>query len=307
MGERTGTPTGRNEGMIHAKKKWGALDNGIVIAVVLAGAYFTYRIQGSLHYQWNWAAIPQYLFRFDAELGRWIPNLLIEGLLTTLRLSIWSTVLATVIGTVMALLRISNSLFLRLAGGTYVGLVRNMPPLVLVFIFYYFIGDQLLPRMGIDQWVQGLSQDAEATLRFLFGPLNLLVPFLSALLTLALFEGAYITEIIRAGILSIEKGQWEAASALGMTPAERMRHIILPQAIPRMLPPLAGQFISTIKDSAIVSVISIQELTFQGMELMASTYLTFEIWITITGLYLLLTLSFSLAVSALESRLRIRA
>jgi polar amino acid transport system permease protein len=133
------------------------------------------------------------------------------------------------------------------------------------------------------------------------------VPFLSALLTLALFEGAYITEIIRAGILSIEKGQWEAASALGMSPAERMRHIILPQAIPRMLPPLAGQFISTIKDSAIVSVISIQELTFQGMELMASTYLTFEIWITITGLYLLLTLSFSLAVSVLESRLRIRA
>ena len=290
--------------MIDSRKKWGAVDNGIVLAILLLGIYLTYRIQASLHYQWNWKVIPQYLFRFDAEAGRWIPNLLVEGLLTTLRLSIWSTVLATIIGTVMALLRISKSLFLRLIGSTYVGLVRNMPPLVLVFIFYYFLGDQILPRVGIDQWIQGLAPGTRNMIVFFFGPLNLLVPFLSALITLALFEGAYITEIIRAGILSIEQGQWEAASALGMTPGERMRHIILPQAVPRMLPPLAGQFISTIKDSAIVSVISIQELTFQGMELMAATYLTFEIWITITGLYLLLTLSCSLAASRIESLIR---
>ncbi len=290
--------------MIHAKKKWGPLDNGIAIFVVMAAVYLFYRIQTTLHYQWNWGAIPQYLFRFDAESGRWIPNLLVEGLLTTVRLSVWSTVLATFIGTIMALQRISKRLFFRLTGSAYVSLVRNMPPLVLVFIFYYFLGDQLLPRMGIDQWIQGLSPGAKGTLVWLLGPLNLLVPLLSALLTLALFEGAYITEIIRAGILSIEAGQWEAASALGMTPAQRMRYIILPQAVPRMLPPLAGQFISTIKDSAIVSVISIQELTFQGMELMAATYFTFEIWITITGLYLLLTLSCSLVVSRIENHIR---
>jgi polar amino acid transport system permease protein len=290
--------------MIHDQKKWGALDNGIIIGVILSVLYLAYRIQATLHYQWNWGAIPQYLFRFDMEAGRWVPNLLVEGLLTTLRLSIWSTVLATFIGTVMALQRIGKSLFFRLVGGTYVGMVRNMPPLVLVFIFYYFLGDQLLPRMGIDQWIQDLEPGTRSVLFFFFGPLNLLVPFLSALITLALFEGAYITEIIRAGIQSIERGQWEAASALGMGPWARMRHIILPQAIPRMLPPMAGQFISTIKDSSIVSVISIQELTFQGMELMASTYFTFEIWITITGLYLLLTLSCSLAVSRMEHLIR---
>jgi polar amino acid transport system permease protein len=83
-----------------------------------------------------------------------------------------------------------------------------------------------------------------------------------------------------------------------------MRLIILPQAIQRILPPLAGQFISTIKDSAIVSVISIQELTFQGMELMSTTYFTFEIWITITVMYLILTLSCSLGVAKLESYVR---
>ena len=131
-------------------------------------------------------------------------------------------------------------------------------------------------------------------------------PFLSALITLAIFEGAYITEIIRAGIQSIEQGQWEASSALGFNSLQRMRYVILPQAIQRILPPLAGQFISTIKDSAIVSVISIQELTFQGMELMASTYLTFEIWITITILYLTLTLSCSSIVDRFEKHFQKR-
>jgi polar amino acid transport system permease protein len=130
--------------------------------------------------------------------------------------------------------------------------------------------------------------------------------FLSALVTLAIFEAAYIAEIVRAGIESIERGQWEASHALGLSWWQQMRHIILPQATQRILPPLAGQFISTIKDSAIVSVISIQELTFQGMELMSATYLTFEVWITITVLYLLLTLTLSLAVGRLEVFMRKR-
>jgi len=123
---------------------------------------------------------------------------------------------------------------------------------------------------------------------------------------LALYEGAYITEIIRAGIQSIERGQWEASSALGFTSWQRMRHVIFPQATIRILPPLAGQVISTIKDSAIVSVISIQELTFQGMELMSATYLTFEVWITITLMYFLVTFTCSLAVRRLELTLQRR-
>jgi polar amino acid transport system permease protein len=82
-----------------------------------------------------------------------------------------------------------------------------------------------------------------------------------------------------------------------------MRHVILPQALRRILPPLTGQFISTVKDSSIVSVISIQELTFQGLELMAATYLTFEVWITVVALYLLVTLTLSLSARKLEARL----
>ena len=124
------------------------------------------------------------------------------------------------------------------------------------------------------------------------------------MITLALLEGAYIGEIVRAGINSIEKGQWEAARALGLRRWQLMRHVVLPQAFQRMIPPLAGQVISTIKDSAIVSVISIQELTFQGMELMASTYLTFEVWTTVTLLYFALTYGCSRFAGRLETRLQ---
>ncbi len=290
--------------MFEKKIKITVLDATVLLIVTAAGVYLVYRIQAGLHYRWHWSAIPQYLFRFDTVAGSWRPNVLVLGLLTTIRLSIWATALATIIGTVMGLLRVSPGLFNRLIGGTYVEIVRNLPPLVLVFIFYFFIGDQILPALGTERLVSGISGSGRTLLRVLFAPPALLVPFLSALVTLALFEGAYITEIVRSGIQSIEAEQWEAAAALGFTRSQQMRHVILPQAVQRILPPLAGQFISTIKDSAIVSVISIQELTFQGMELMATTYFTFEIWITITGLYLLLTLSCSLAVERLEIRLR---
>jgi len=290
--------------LFEKKIKITVLDATVLLIVTAAGLYLVYRIQAGLHYRWHWSAIPQYLFRFDTVTGSWRPNVLVLGLLTTIRLSLWATVLATIIGTVMGLLRVSSNLFNRLIGGTYVEIVRNLPPLVLVFIFYFFIGDQILPALGTERLVSGISGSGRSLLGVLFAPPALLVPFLSALLTLALFEGAYITEIVRSGIQSIEAGQWEAAAALGFTKSQQMRHIILPQAVPRILPPLAGQFISTIKDSAIVSVISIQELTFQGMELMATTYFTFEIWITITGLYLMLTLSCSLAVERFEIYLR---
>ena len=109
---------------------------------------------------------------------------------------------------------------------------------------------------------------------------------------------------IAFGIQSIEKGQWEASYALGLSWSRQMRHVILPQAIQRILPPLAGEFINTIKNSSIVSIISIQELTFQGMELMAATYLTFEIWLTIMGMYLILTLLLSLGAARFENYIR---
>lgn len=274
--------------------------------ILLAGAvWLAYRINVAIDYDWKWQSIPQYFFRFDAATGKWTSNLILQGFFTTVRLSIWATILALVIGTVMGMFRSGSGLFKRLVGGTYVELTRNIPPLVLIFIFYYFVSSRIMPFLGIEDCMRDLSGGTRSFMSVCFAPPERFPAFLSALVTLAIFEGAYITEIVRAGIQSVEKGQHEASAALGFSWRQRMRHVILPQAFRRILPPLAGQFISTIKDSAIVSAISIPELTFQGMELMSSTYLTFEIWITITLLYLALTLSCSLAASRLEKRFRI--
>lgn len=290
--------------MLKQKTKFTATDLVLSLLLLSAVIYAGYKIHIGFSYKWNWGAIPQYFLRYDAEINSWVPNILLQGFFTTIRLSIWATIFATLIGTVMGLFRVSHSLFKRLIGGTYVELIRNLPPLVIIFIFYFFVGDQILPLFGVEEFIRNSSEGTQAVFEVFFAPPALLSAFLSALITLSLFEGAYITEIVRAGIQSIEKGQWEASAALGFTRWQQMRYVVLPQAVQRILPPLAGQFISTIKDSAIVSVISIQELTFQAMELMSSTYLTFEIWITITVMYLMLTLTCSLAVERLEIYMR---
>jgi polar amino acid transport system permease protein len=290
---------------VTARKLKVSLLDVVILLALLGGALFVlHRIRDGIHYRWEWEAIPQYLWRRDPVGGTWVANVLMLGFFTTVRLSLWATLFAILIGTGMGLLRVSASRFRRWAGSAYVELTRNTPPLVLVFIFYYFIGEQLLPTMGLEALIRRQSSEMQALLTTLLAPPGRLAPFVSAVVTVSIFEGAYITEIIRAGIQSIERGQREAALALGLTRSQCMRHVILPQAVRRILPPLGGQFISTIKDSAIVSVISIQELTFRGMELMSATYLTFETWITITGLYFVLTFGCSLAFTRLERACR---
>ncbi len=292
--------------VITRRTRFGWLDLLIAAGMAAAAAYFFYRIRLGLNYQWEWGAIPQYLFRYDADAGRYVANVLMDGFAMTVRLSVWATVLATLIGVFMGLMRASHSRFRRLSAAAYVELMRNTPPLVLIFIFYFFIGDQLLPATGLELHLRGQPEAVQRLFALLAAPPGQAAAFVSAVLTLSIFEGAYITEIVRAGIRSIEQGQREAAAALGFSAWQRMRHIILPQAVQRILPPLGGQFISTIKDSAIVSVISVPELTFRGMELMAATYLTFETWITITGLYFILTFGCSAGFQRLEAGMRRR-
>ncbi len=289
--------------MMQRRSRWGRLDNMLLLLVIGAFCFLGYRVETGLDYRWNWSVIPQYLLRFD-ETDGWTTNLLLQGLLTTIRLSFWSLLFALPIGLLAGLLRTSLHLFNRLLGGTFVTLLRNLPPLVLVLIFYYFLSDQILPLLQISERLATAPAWLQSCAEVFFAPIDQLEAFLAAVMTLALFEGAYIGEIVRAGVNSIATGQWEAGRALGMKRWQLLRHIILPQAFQRMIPPLTGQAISTIKDSAIVSVISIQELTFQGMELMAATYLTFEVWITVTLLYFILTFSCSWLAGRLELRLR---
>ncbi len=290
----------------HSPRRFSLLDLLLVLVLVSVFLWLSRQVSNNLDYSWNWSVIPQYLFRYDEAQGRWVANVLMQGLMTTIRLSFWSTILATIIGVCMGCMRISKHRVRRWLGGLYVALSRNLPPLVLVFIFYFFIGEQIIPFLGIENCVDNCSLITRTVLEWLFGPASQLSSFLTAVITLGIYEGAYITEIVRSGIESVDKGQWEAGNALGFSWWGSMRYIILPQAVRIVLPPLAGQFISAIKDSAIVSVISIQELTFQGMELMAATYLTFEVWITITLMYFILTFGCSFLARKLELALRKR-
>ncbi len=285
------------------KIRWGRLDVLLLISLTAALAWLGYQVEAGLEYRWNWQTIPQYLLRYDTDNARWVPNLLLQGLFTTIRLSAWSLALALPLGLLIGLLRTSLHLFNRLLGGSYVALLRNLPPLVLMLIFYFFISAQLLPLLQITDLLNAMPAPLRNAVFVGMAPADQLEAFIAAVLTLALFESAYIGEIVRAGINSIDAGQWQVARALGMRRWQLMRHVILPQALQRMVPPLAGQAISTIKDSAIVSVISIQELTFQGMELMAATYLTFEVWLTVALLYFILTYSCSFLAGQLEKKL----
>lgn len=289
--------------MRRKKARFTALDAVVIGVFVLGIALFAWRVEAVLDYEWRWGLLAQYLVRHDPVAG-WVPGLITEGLLTTLRLSAWTMVLATLFGAVMGLARCARGLFPRLAGRTYVELVRNTPPLVLIFIFYFFLADQILAALHVEEALRALPEWLRAALPWVAAPEGRMSNFLAALMTMSVYEGAFITEHVRAGVQSVERGQLEAAYALGLTSWQRMRHVVGPQALTRIVPPLAGQFISVIKDTAIVSVISVQELTFQGMELMAATYMTFEIMITVTVLYLLLTLTCSALARRLELRLR---
>ena len=294
----------KEKALIARKAKFQAVDVliiGICIAIVF---YIVYRIKVRLSYTWNWRIIPRYLIRRDTESGRLVANYLLQGLFTTIKLSIWSSILAIIFGTLMGIFRTSSKLLLRMIGTTYVEIIRNLPALVLIFIFYFFISAQIMPLLGIEDFIRSRTGTSKEILEFLFVPTSLFTQFISGIFTIAFFEGAFITEIVRAGIESIERGQREAAHALGLSWISEMRFVVLHQATKRVLPPLANQFISTIKDSAIVSAISIQELTFEGRQLATSTHRVFEVWISVTIMYLILTLSLSMLVNRMENRLR---
>ena len=283
-------------------KRLGWIDGVVIAALLTFVVYIVLRVDSVLNYSWDWGHVIPFLMYFDEETGQWVSNLLVEGLIITLRLAIYGIVISAVIGVLMGLCRISSNLFLRMVSRSYVELIRNTPPLVFIFIFYFFLSTQLMPLIGVDQLARSESPAVQATIRFLFGDPILFSNFVSGLICLSIFEGAYITEIVRAGIQSIPRGQFEAGRSIGLTRYGVMRFVILPQAVNRIAPPLANQFITLIKDSSIVSLISIQELTFMAMEVGVSTSRIFEVWILVAGMYFLICYSCVLFFNWLERR-----
>ena len=276
----------------------------LVLIILLAGffSYIWFQIEGKLKYNWRWEVIPYYMFRFDEEKGRWVANILIQGLITTIRISIYASVLAVVLGTILGLARCANNLAVRMLARTYLEFLRNIPPLVVIFIFFFFLSEQLVAAFNIEGWARGIArQENNEIWEFFFGDMRRFPSMISGVIVLALFESAFVGEIVRAGIESVDRGQREAARSLGMSWYSETRYIILPQALRKVLPPLANQFISLIKDSSIISLISVQELTYKTTEIVSSSRMIFEAWITTAALYFVLCFSLSLLFRYLES------
>ncbi|WP_022669622.1 amino acid ABC transporter permease [Hippea alviniae] len=295
------------------------------VLVIVGTGFFIYKASLRINYSWNWRAVPSYLVykatqEIDSPVNGFVEYVgknevvikslskkiikikvehpvvkkgavvssgdeigynssykagpLLMGLYMTIKVSVVSIIMALIIGFIAGLMRISENPLFRNLSVVYIEIIRGTPLLVQIFIVYFFVGT-------------------------IFN----MTRFFAGAFALAVFEGAYIAEIIRAGIQSIPRGQTEASLALGMNYFQIMRYIIMPQAIKRVLPALAGQFISLIKDSSLLSVISLTELTKAGREIVSSTFSPFEIWFSVAALYFIVTYSLSLLDRYLERRL----
>jgi len=220
-----------------------------------------------------------------------------RGLDTTITVSIIAYAAAMLLGLAVGLLRISRNRLVLEVTSFYVEIVRGVPMLVLLY-YIAFVGAPAV--VTAVNWLGGPLIDAGV-----IQPLNVrqLDFTVRAVLALTIGYSAFISEIFRAGIQSIPKGQMEAALAVGMTHAQAMRRIILPQAVRNVLPPLGNEFVAMLKDSALVSVLGVQDITQLGKVYSASTFKFFETYNTVAFLYLVMTVTLSLGVAALERRL----
>ncbi len=312
---------------------------GVFFCIVMGIAYALYYATLKIDYVWRWYRIPQYfLFKEQVEalaqiqgtvhritmkedlvlvevkegditetypvpakalrvregdfiysgdvLGaysRWRVGILIEGLWLTLKVSFIAIIFGVIIGLFGGLARISKNPAFKWLAITYIELIRGSPLLVQIFIWYFVLGtliNTILARHGLIQ----------------------IPPLWFGVAALACFAGAYVAEIVRAGIQSIHRGQTEASRSLGMTYVQSMLHVILPQALRRILPPLAGQFISLIKDSSLLGIIAIRELTKATREVVTTSLQPFELWFLCALLYLFLTFTLSMFLQYLERR-----
>lgn len=222
-----------------------------------------------------------------AESNKFKPGILIEGLGITLIISLYSSIFGIIIGLFGGLSRVSKNPGLKWLSTIYVEIIRGSPLLVQILIWYFVIGTLVndnLAMMGI-------------------APVS---PVGWGVISLSIFAGAYVTEIVRGGIESVPKGQMEAARSSGMSYVQAMFYIILPQAFKVALPALTGQFISLIKDSSLLGVIAIRELTKASREIVASTMMTFEFFIILAILYLVLTFPLSMFVKYLEQKAKVK-
>lgn len=216
-----------------------------------------------------------------SNLVKILPTLL-EGAVLTVEITLASVMLGILIGLIMALGKMSHRLLLKVPAVAYIEFIRGTPIFVQILLFYFGLPGVITQIMG--------------------KPFNF-EPITAGILVCGINSGAYVAEIIRAGIQSIDKGQMEAARSLGMTHKDAMRYIILPQAFKVVLPPLGNEFITLMKETSILAVIGVMELTQQGRLHVAATFTAFSTYIGVALIYLAMTMLISRMVALMERRL----
>lgn len=216
--------------------------------------------------------------------------LLLAAALMTLVLTVIAVADGIVIGTFCGIGRLARNRLVRFLTAVYVDFVRGTPLLVQIFMVYF----GLPPILGVIAKGLGVGDGS---------PIHI-PPFPAAILALSINSGAYVTEIVRAGIQSIDRGQMEAARSLGMTHGQAMRYIILPQAMKRVIPPLCNEFIAMLKDSSLVSTIAMEELVRKGQIIATTYYRPTETWLAVSAIFLLVTLPVTRLVALLERKLK---
>jgi polar amino acid transport system permease protein len=202
---------------------------------------------------------------------------LIQTVHWTILISVLAYIIALALGLLFGILRLSPSRPVRWFAAAYVNILRGVPLLVLIFFFYFGLGK----IVNLDRFVAGV-------------------------LAVGICYGAYLAEIFRSGIQAIDYGQHEAAMSLGMTRWQTLRHIILPQSVRIVVPPAANEFIACLKDSSLVSIIGLRELTRAGREYSSQSFLDFQTWLVVGIIYLMLTFTLTRAVKWLEWRVAVR-
>ena len=201
---------------------------------------------------------------------------LIQTVHWTILISVLAYIIALVLGLTFGISRLSPSRLIRWTAGAYVNVLRGVPLLVLIFFFYFGLGK----IVNLDRFVAGV-------------------------LAVGVCYGAYLAEIFRSGIQAVDYGQHEAAMSLGMTRWQTLRHIILPQSVRIVVPPAANEFIACLKDSSLVSIIGLRELTRAGREYANQYFLDFQTWLVVGLIYLIMTLTLTRVVHWLEKRVAV--
>lgn len=269
--------------------------------ILLAGAAWLYFASRSLPgYSWSWGTCLDYLV-IPSQQGGFKAGLLLQGLAATLRVGLWTFAFSLLAGGLAGLFAVRRPAWASAPYQIIINILRDTPPLILLFCVYFLMGN-VLSAASLEDAALKLPSLMQSALANLFAAPGQLDRMISAVLALGLYQSAYVAEIIRGCMEHTPQGQWDSGRALGFSHAQTLRLIIFPQGLRSALAPLTSQCISTFKESALASLISIPDLTFQSLEIMAVSDMTFEVWICSGTLYALLGLACAWLGRSLERR-----